>query len=260
MLLDGLARARRRRQPLGRWSAWALACGLPFLVCALFARLLGGVGAIAATPSRRCLRGALPFDGAAASAVLSCALVLGLAWLAWPVLVRRLGLAVRPTPGRPAGPMSPGSRRCSCCCSSPVLHGFSTRTRPCWLCRGCTCCSGSPLPERRPRPIAGLGLLALALLPLGLLIAFYAHQLGYGPGGVAWTAVLLLAGGHVGVGAAVLWSCAFGCVVALALVALTPAADPVAFGPDERPQVTIRGPLSYAGPGSLGGTESALRR
>ena len=28
--------------------------------------------------------------------------------------------------------------------------------------------------------------------------------------------------------------------------------------PDERP--AIRGPLTYAGPGSLGGTESALRR
>jgi hypothetical protein len=28
----------------------------------------------------------------------------------------------------------------------------------------------------------------------------------------------------------------------------------------ERVEVTIRGPLSYAGPGSLGGTESALRR
>jgi hypothetical protein len=30
---------------------------------------------------------------------------------------------------------------------------------------------------------------------------------------------------------------------------------------DEGPQdVTVRGPVSYAGPGSLGGTESALRR
>ena len=25
-------------------------------------------------------------------------------------------------------------------------------------------------------------------------------------------------------------------------------------------QITVRGPVSYAGPGSLGGTESALRR
>jgi hypothetical protein len=33
-----------------------------------------------------------------------------------------------------------------------------------------------------------------------------------------------------------------------------------AIGPDQREEVTVRGPLSYAGPGSLGGTESALRR
>jgi hypothetical protein len=31
-------------------------------------------------------------------------------------------------------------------------------------------------------------------------------------------------------------------------------------GPDAEAHVTVRGPTSYAGPGSLGGTESALRR
>ena len=33
-----------------------------------------------------------------------------------------------------------------------------------------------------------------------------------------------------------------------------------ASGPDQRAEITVRGPLSYAGPGSLGGTESALHR
>jgi hypothetical protein len=33
-----------------------------------------------------------------------------------------------------------------------------------------------------------------------------------------------------------------------------------AAGPTERIEVTVRGPLGYAGPGSLGGTPSALRR
>jgi hypothetical protein len=105
-----------------------------------------------------------------------------------------------------------------------------------------------------------LALLACALVPLGLLVVFYAHQLGYGPGELIWAATLLLAGGHVGVLAAAIWSVAFGCAVAIALVALTPPADPIGLGADEHPEVTIRGPLSYAGPGSLGGTESALRR
>jgi hypothetical protein len=95
-------------------------------------------------------------------------------------------------------------------------------------------------PRTRPPRLAGLALVALALVPLALLIAFYARELGVGPAGIAWDAVLLLAGGHVGIAATVLWSLGFGCVVAAAL--------------------RIRGPLSYAGPGSLGGTESALRR
>ena len=46
----------------------------------------------------------------------------------------------------------------------------------------------------------------LALVPLGLLVAFYVREFGYGLGGAAWTAVLLPAGGHIGVGGALLWS------------------------------------------------------
>ena len=112
------------------------------------------------------------------------------------------------------------------------------------------------------RTIAGLALIVLALVGLALLMAFYAHELGYGAGLFAWSAVLLLAGGHVGLLAAALWSVAGGCFVAIARLALTPPAGPVGGGNgfDEHGEITIRGPLSYAGPGSLGGTRSALRR
>ena len=98
-----------------------------------------------------------------------------------------------------------------------------------------------------------------ALLPLALLVVFYAHQLGLGPGGVAWTAVLLLAGGHVGVLAALLWSLASAAPWPPRMLALGPAPAP-RLAADDEAEITIRGPLSYAGPGSLGGTESALRR
>ena len=130
VLLDGLARARRRRQPFARWSAWTLMCALPFLVCALFAILLGALGGVAAAPSIPPAAGAMSFDGAAATAVLSCVAVLGLAWLAWPTLVRRLDLAVRPHP-KPPGSTSPGSRRCWCCWWLRASCGCSTLMRPC---------------------------------------------------------------------------------------------------------------------------------
>ena len=115
-------------------------------------------------------------------------------------------------------------------------------------------------PRTRPPRLAALALVALALVPLALLIAFYARELGVGPGAIAWDAVLLLAGGHIGVAAAVLWSLGFGCVVAAALLATAPEAELGDDGIDGGAPLRISGPLSYAGPGSLGGTESALRR
>jgi hypothetical protein len=53
------------------------------------------------------------------------------------------------------------------------------------------------------------------------------------------------------------WSCILGCGLAAILVVLRKQREPG--GPGDGP-VSIRGPLSYAGPGSLGGTTSALRR
>jgi hypothetical protein len=125
----------------------------------------------------------------------------------------------------------------------------------------------SPLrPSPRRVPLAALAVVALGVVPLALLVAYYAAQLDLGPGGVAHTALLLLASGRVGVAGAALWSVAFGCLAAVGLVALAPPPvdDAALGGPEdglgEREAITIRGPVSYAGPGSLGGTESAVRR
>src|SRR5207245_4701683 len=75
-------------------------------------------------------------------------------------------------------------------------------------------------PELRPRRGGALALVLAGLLPLALTIAFYAHQLALGPGGAAATAVLLLAGHHVGIFGALLWSVALGSAAAAAMVAL----------------------------------------
>jgi len=186
--------------------------------------------------------------------VLAVGLVLALAWLLWPALMRRLGLAVRPS---------------SDTAGLAMLLVLLAVTVLVWAINPFTALLLLPAthlwllvvsPELRPRPPAALLLVALGLLPLMLFVSFYAHQLGFGPGGLAWTAVLLFASGSVGLGAAVLWSIAAGCAVACAMVALVPSARPASSRPGAPSEVTIRGPLSYAGPGSLGGTESALRR
>jgi Peptidase family M28 len=249
--VDALARLRRRKEPVGRWTLWTLACALPFLLCGLFAYLLGLIGAVPATPV---LPTAAPIDGAATRAVLVVALGLGLAWLLWPALLRRLGLSVRPS-SEAAGlamllvllaicvvvwAVDPFSALLLL----PALHLFLVIASP----------------ELRPRPLGALALVGVALLPLLLLISFYAHQLGLGPFEVAWTGVLILAGGHVGILGALVWSLALGCLVAGAMLALTGSAPLPGLDADVGTRITVRGPRSYAGPGSLGGTESALRR
>ena len=311
VLVDGLARARRRHEPTSHWVLWALTCALPFLACAVCALVLGAVGAVPAIPVPA-LGEALGVDASAASAVLLCALVLGLAWLVWPPLVRRLGLLPLPTRERAAGAAvlaalaRPGRGRQRGSSGKAQRAPFGVRVgaslnAPVGSASGPREPAGSGVdtagmatmllalglallvwvrdpyaallmvpglhlmlpvasPEWRPRPLAGLGLLALALVPLALVIAFYAHGLGYGIGGVAWTALLLVAGGQVGLLAVAAWSIAFGCCAAMALVALAPPADGDWVGPEQATEISIRGPLTYAGPGSLGGTGSALRR
>ena len=93
------------------------------------------------------------------------------------------------------------------------------------------------------------------LLP-GLLAAYDLIILKLDPLGWAWYLFLLVTGGHVSVAAAML-----GCVLAAALgsvIAIAAARHPEVEGKIEGP--SVRGPSTYAGPGSLGGTSSALRR
>jgi hypothetical protein len=99
-------------------------------------------------------------------------------------------------------------------------------------------------------------LLALGAVPVVLIAAYYSITLGFGPLDALWSAALLIAGGVVTPLAVLEWSIVLGCALAaVAIVALTARQR----GP-EPASVTVRGPITYAGPGSLGGTKSALRR
>jgi hypothetical protein len=72
-------------------------------------------------------------------------------------------------------------------------------------------------------------------------------------------ALLLVAGGHIGFWTWLLWSLFAAVAVGVGMIALRrPPPDDRTAG--REPDITVRGPLTYAGPGSLGGTESALRR
>jgi hypothetical protein len=252
--VDGLARVRRRGMHAGRWTLWTLSCAVPFLLCALFTRLLGASGILAVAPQAPLPPSGLKLDAAAIRAVASVVLVLVLAWLMWPMLLRRLGVSARPAP-EAAGVTTLLVLlivSVAVWAVNPFAALLLVPAAHVWLLL---------VPAQlRPRAPGALALVAIGVLPLALLIAFFARELGFGVGQVAWTAVLLLAGGHVGIVASLTWSLLLGCAAAMAMCALrTP---PSARTPDLAApvEITIRGPLSYAGPGSLGGTESALRR
>ena len=247
------SQARRRAGRSGR-----SACALPFLCCAVFCWLLGTLGIIGAAPSAPVPDGALPFDmsrdrrrpggSRSRSRCPGCC---------WGSLVRRRGIT---EPFRPDGE-SAGCRRC-CCCSllacvvwlgNPYTALLLVLALHAWLLIAA--------PELRPRRSIALGLVAARARPARaadrlLCASARLRPRPYGLGGRA-----------TGRGRAC--RLRFGACSGASLSGARPRCDarrgphaqePALAEPDERVEITIRGPLSYAGPGSLGGTESALRR
>jgi hypothetical protein len=115
-------------------------------------------------------------------------------------------------------------------------------------------CVIGALPER-PRRSFLAGALALTALTLPVLaLVYYGGRLDLGGDPLAYA--LLLVGSATGsVWTALLTSLVAGTLFSATLMSLARARVEE---PQER--VTVRGPATYAGPGSLGGTESALRR
>jgi hypothetical protein len=246
--VDGLARVRRRREPVAGGLRWVLAGALPFALTGAFIVLLALVGLLAAAPRAPVPGGAIPVSWgvlAAAAAVFLAGWV-----LLRPTALRALAAHRPPTTAGHA---------------AAVLVVLASGTFVLWLRNPYAALLLVPAahlwllavaPEVRLPPPASVGLVLLGLVPLALACGAVAGQLGLGAREAGWTALLLLAGGHIGPAAWLGWSVLAGCGVGAALVALRlrPEVPPL-------PPVTTRGPLlHHAGPGSLGGTESALRR
>jgi hypothetical protein len=254
--IDGLARARRRGYHVWRWLIVVLAAAVPFALVVplvLGARL---IGLLAVTPPGALGPGAVPLQSSGiAVLVVAALLVIGSLLLLRPVGIRfAAGPARRRDPeGAAAGAMI-ALLLVMCLLtiaiwlSNPFAAALLVPALHLWL-------VALLVDVRIAVPVRAL-LWALGLVPLGLLIAYYASTLGFGPLQVVWAATLLIAGHVVTPLAALGWSVFFGCVVTAGAIVVALARLP---RPDQVP-VTVRGPVTYAGPGSLGGTKSALRR
>jgi Peptidase family M28 len=266
--VDGLARARRRGHRVGRWTLWVLSACAPFALAVLAVLGLRATDVIDAAPPGPVGGDALTLPGRAVAilAGLGALVLVGLVvrWWAW----RRAGVeraAPEPANGhrraRRTAPDDAASAGAAAAfllilCAvalviwvqNPFAAGLLVPALHLWM--------WIVAPERRPRLPWAILLFLAGLVPGVLAALYYAAVLGLGPATGAWNAVLMLAGGEVSVMSALEWSVILGCVVSLAVMIVRIARQP---RPAE-PAVTVRGPITYAGPGSLGATRSALRR
>jgi hypothetical protein len=248
--IDGFARVRRRREPVARWLAWTLAGAVPFVVAWLFALFLELTGLLPVAPPAPLPAGAIPLDGAGIASMVAVALVVIVGWLA----LRPLAVRVARVRGAPD---SPGA-------GAAVLLALAVLSAAVWAVNPFAAALLLPglhlallllAPELRLR--RGLQVLAivLALAPFALVALYYATEFGLSADEVLWDALLLVVGGGVGIPGVLAWCLGLG-LFGDALAILYARARRAPEGDAPR----TRGPARYAGPGSLGGTESALRR
>jgi hypothetical protein len=253
--VDGLARARRRGHWVLRWVLWVLSAALPFglaVLGVLIAKLTGLIGD--ATPGP-VFAGVAMHGVGVALLVVTGSLVLAGFVLIRPRIVSLVGLTPSRSSQDVAGEGATSALMAVLCAvalavwvANPFAAVLLVPALHLWM--------WAIAPELRPpRPVVAV--LALAGIAAPALAALYcATALGVGPIGLAWAFATLLAGGAIGVLTAFELAVVLGCVVSFAVIALAQARQPrIASVP-----VTVRGPITYAGPGSLGGTRSALRR
>lgn len=258
--IDGFARARRRREPVGRRLAWVAATAFPFALTAAAAFAGALVGLIDPAPRLPVPVAGLAPDGAALAAGIALVLIFALAWVVLrPLLLRLAGQGAgqgKDTAAPAIAVLVVSSALATviwvlnpfaAAVMAPALHLWLFATTPDW---------------RWPRPVRLLAVL-LGLVPFALIAWVDASGLGYGLRGALWQGVLLVAGGHVGPLTWLLWSGFAGCAVCAAIVAVHPSERPVDRGKPGatgKPSQSIRGPGGYVGPGSLGAVGTGSRR
>ena len=119
-----------------------------------------------------------------------------------------------------------------------------------------------PLFARRARPLLGVLLTLAGLIPLGLVLAYYASAFGMGPLELLHAVVMFVAAGGLGAWGLLAWSIALGCLAAILLAVLLPVpeieGDDKPDGSDglaDRLLPALRGPLTTPVP-----APSAARR
>jgi hypothetical protein len=257
-MIDGVARARRRGQSIMRWTLWVLASAIPFLLALVLALGARPIGLISEAPPGPVAAGVVPLHGGGVATLLLLVVVIAVSFYAFRPLILRLA-HVR-FPGRDT--IDPARRGAA---GAAVLLVMCLVALATWLTNPFAAALMVPAlhlwmwivdPEVKLSGVLTAVLLVLGLAAPALLVLYYANALGLRPIDLPWNGLLMVTGGHVDLLIAIEWSVMLGCVASVLVIALRGQREPRA----EDLPITVRGPITYAGPGSLGGTESAIRR
>lgn len=255
--LDAFFRARRRRIPTVPWLTWLAVASVPLPVAWLWLRGLGATAIIEA-PDAPVLPDRFPLETSGAVAMGSALLAGALAcWIArfaagtarHAAPAEGNGRRPRPTPGLDGLAVAAGLWICALAAVAwllnPYAAGVLVLAAHLWL-----FAAGSW------RGWLAVAAIAIGAAPLALVAVHYGLALDLGPLGLAWGAALAAASG------AGAWSTLLlaGVLAGLAGTVRAALARRRLVRDEPAAAIRTRGPLSYAGPGSLGGTESALRR
>jgi hypothetical protein len=245
--LDAFFRVRRRRLAVGPWLTWLGATGLPVIMAWLWTRALGLSGAIDPPDAP-----VLPLPPIEWVAVASVAVVFAIGWFG----VRRLIVAAAGERVSPmAGSLAAATGAVLCVLAAlvwllnPYAAALLLPAAHVWL--------FAAAPQTRMRGWVGAAAVAVGLLPFAIVTLYYALALHLDPLDEIWMALLAAASGQLSFATAVVAGGMLACLVGLLVVMRTRRRVQ---GSSEPEPVRTRGPVTYAGPGSLGGTESALRR
>ena len=245
--------SRRRREPVAAWLRWLGVWCVPFVAALGRGRAARARGRHAGAAARSRRRPPTSRSTDRRVAVL-CGVVVLAAGSFW--LARRL--IVRSDP-RVADPGRPGAATALALVTSitavllwfvnPFAALLAVPAVHLWMLATLT----ETLPPRRVRGL----MVAVGVLPALLVATYHLFVLHVDPLSGAWYLLLLVTGHVVG-----LVSALIGCVWLGALCAafaiVRSSRDPER--PSAREGPRVYGPGSYAGPGSLGGTESAIKR
>lgn len=244
--IDSLARVRRRREPVTPWLRWIAAGVVPFLVALALAEFLVLVGQAPDPPPVPPVPGAYDLDGSAIVTLALCTLFFAAAW----VFLRPWLAGDLPAPSRPGAAAGLALALSALGVAVWIVNPFAALALlpalHLWL-----LVTASPVPPRRPVGVALV--LAGLLVPLVIAVSVL-DRLSLGPLGGLWYGFLLVTGHDVGLYTALVGALALACFGAALRIALARR-----HGPRATETPSVRGPGGYAGPGSLGGTESALR-